>query len=967
MCHKGIVFGLIILLLLGVASAMAQDWRELLTTADSLSKANNQDSAIAIGNKTLQKVSDELGPNDTATASALISLGRYYYRGRDFKAAEPLWQKALTIQEAAFGPSHENVIKTKAYLGALYTETEQYETAESLYMSCLRSLESTGGQDAPVYVGILINFGWLYSSWSEYGKAESIYKRAIETERRQNGAETARMWWLLRDLGTVYFYELRNNEAVECYRQAQLIAAKLQGPQSLSVAGILANQANCCLYRLKDFNCAESLYNAARVICEDSNGVAGQLYGQLLNNLARLHDMQGEYGEADSLVRKALQVMENKFGPDDMNVRNVLNIQALICKHKGDYAAADSIYNRILNIDRTTAAAENEERALIYELISQLRCLQRNYAAAIGFAYRGFRIRDEKFDGIIWTLSEKDALGYVARFRTSVDNYVSCFLRMPSERPTPVEQAADIILSTKGRVTDCIYERQQISKEGTDPLVRSMIDSLTIIKSSLSRLLVQSAGSVAADFRTGADSLQRAADSLEAEVSSHSPSYRRRHEFWNITADRISTHLPEKAVLVEYLKYNHQLLQPDSTVPRYLMVVLTKTAKPVIVDLGTASGIDSLVNRYRLHMLRLAAGGSRVTNDEQEEYQQISAGLYERVWNPVEPYTDGKNLLFVAPDGALNLIAFAGLKDPGGKYLVERCAIQYLSSGRDLIRLRDSEKTNAGLLAMGDPDFDAPSDARSMETSKGNPASGEGHHVTRNLRSYCGELAAVLLSPIPDTRREVETIAGRWRESYREPAIIYFGPMASEEHFKAEGPGKRIIHLATHGYYLEDQCQPDVQGAALSSSSGFVGENPLLLSGLFLAGANLHGVGADSAGAEDGVLTAYEVSAMDLEGTDMVVLSACETGLGEVKTGEGVYGLRRAFQMAGAKTVVSALWQVPDWAMSTMMSQLYDRSAGSLPETIRGMQMNAIANLRKQGKPDHPYTWGAFIAMGEWR
>ena len=186
--------------------------------------------------------------------------------------------------------------------------------------------------------------------------------------------------------------------------------------------------------------------------------------------------------------------------------------------------------------------------------------------------------------------------------------------------------------------------------------------------------------------------------------------------------------------------------------------------------------------------------------------------------------------------------------------------------------------------------------------------------------------------------------------------MAFYGGDASEERFKSDAPGNRVIHLATHGYFL---------GGACDSGGAFVGENPLLLSGLFLAGANLHGRDADSLGAEDGILTAYEVSAMDLEGTELVVLSACETGLGEMTEGEGVYGLRRAFQIAGARTVVSALWPVGDEETAELMGRIYQGGDLGIADVMRKVQMEEIHVLRSRGQVDHPFTWGAFIALGE--
>jgi CHAT domain-containing protein len=271
---------------------------------------------------------------------------------------------------------------------------------------------------------------------------------------------------------------------------------------------------------------------------------------------------------------------------------------------------------------------------------------------------------------------------------------------------------------------------------------------------------------------------------------------------------------------------------------------------------------------------------------------------------------------------------------------------------------------------MGDPDFNASFTSRQPETATADYASvGSGYYALRNVRTGCGDLKEILLRPLPATRSEVEKIAAKWKESNREDIAVYFGSDATEDRFKAEAQGKRVIHLATHGYFLEGTCQPNVEirGRRFSQGRSFIGENPLLLSGLFFAGANRHGEGADSAGTEDGILTAYEVSGMDLEGTDLVVLSACETSLGEVKEGEGIYGLRRAFQMAGARTVISALWPVSDKAMAEIMSRLYDSEGESLPRIMRRIQLARLRELRAANEVDHPYSWGAIMALGDWR
>jgi CHAT domain-containing protein len=210
---------------------------------------------------------------------------------------------------------------------------------------------------------------------------------------------------------------------------------------------------------------------------------------------------------------------------------------------------------------------------------------------------------------------------------------------------------------------------------------------------------------------------------------------------------------------------------------------------------------------------------------------------------------------------------------------------------------------------------------------------------------------------LPATREEVVSIAKRRRD-----ATVLIDRNASEQNFKRHAPGRAVVHVATHAYSITGSC-----AGSGESGSWYAMENPLLQSGLLLAGANRRGRGLEQAGEEDGVLTALEVSAMDLRGTDLLVLSACETGLGKVEQGEGVYGLRRAFQMAGARTVVSSLWQVPDRETMAFMRDLYTRGGATYPELMQRASLNRIKELRMRGRPVHPFTWGAFVATGEWR
>jgi CHAT domain-containing protein len=198
------------------------------------------------------------------------------------------------------------------------------------------------------------------------------------------------------------------------------------------------------------------------------------------------------------------------------------------------------------------------------------------------------------------------------------------------------------------------------------------------------------------------------------------------------------------------------------------------------------------------------------------------------------------------------------------------------------------------------------------------------------------------------------------------------GSEATESAFKARAPGRRVIHLATHGFFLGGRCpsrleRPLASGRAGGGDRAAIGENPLLLSGLALAGANRR----ERSGAEDddGILTAEEIAALDLSGVEWAVLSACETGAGEVRAGEGVLGLRRAFQVAGARTLIMSLWTVDDDATSRWMQALYEarlrRRQGTM-EAVRHASLALLRERRQKGQSTHPFYWGAFVAAGRW-
>lgn len=353
--------------------------------------------------------------------------------------------------------------------------------------------------------------------------------------------------------------------------------------------------------------------------------------------------------------------------------------------------------------------------------------------------------------------------------------------------------------------------------------------------------------------------------------------------------------------------------------------------------------------------------------------------MREKVWDPVVQLLKGVDLVFVVLDGSLHQVHFAALPSKEGGFVVESGpGVHILSSGRDLVRIQKVAASMAvGMLAMGDPDFDAVEvGALPLPTEP---------EVYRGPNAHCGMLRQLQWDSLPESNREVREIAALYRE--HGPVNVLTERDATEERLKREAPGKRFLHVATHGFFLQSDCPASGQeergigrivleeeeGAAridqdLDTDLSLVfGENPLLLSGLVLAGAN-HAARADG-GAEDGIVTAEELAAMDLRGMEIAALSACDTGLGTVATGEGVFGLRRALEIAGARTILMSLWSVPDASARQWMTEFYGLAlAGqSVERAAREASLMSLADLRSRGLNEHPYLWSGFVAAGDWR
>ncbi len=354
---------------------------------------------------------------------------------------------------------------------------------------------------------------------------------------------------------------------------------------------------------------------------------------------------------------------------------------------------------------------------------------------------------------------------------------------------------------------------------------------------------------------------------------------------------------------------------------RYSAFVLGPSGRPHWVELGEAATIDGQIRALR-EALQSSAG----------DVLPVARALARTLIDPIERDLTGMERLVIAPDSELSVVPFSALQDSRNRFLVQRLEVSYVTSGRDLVRLSARQAPRESPLIVADPD----------------------------LQSAAAGTGRVLFGPALRDRRR----GRRPAQAASQRSHVLTGPAATETTLKAV-KGPRILHVATHGFFRDLSPQASSSpGAAASATAAqppqTSGPLALLRSGLALAGANQRQGG----NGEDGLLTAYEAANLDLHGTQLVVLSACETGLGQVASGDGVYGLRRALEIAGAETLVMSLWRVDDNATRDLMTKFYQRlTAGNgRSASLRTVQLE----LLKSRDYSHPFYWAPFIIAGDW-
>jgi CHAT domain-containing protein len=866
-----------------------------------LLKENNYQKAIEVGEDAANKWKAASLKENSDYGLILSNLGNAYFeQGYDYKKAAECFEKAVEIKMAVYGKNNDN------YRAALFTLARCYYRLD------------------------------------KNSEAIEIDENLISNLDKYNINNPNQKFDIYSNLGACCNQIGQFDKAIEYYNTAQKIAVKICGDKSYENAVTMVNLAPALLPSKGVDGSKKELLKAKEVLekiptvpenIKDFYGkkitpilaMALEKKGKVITlNETIYEDLSGlEEDPAKSLeyANKAYNEVAGYEGSDSRGAVNALITLANANIANGDVAKARSIANQAFELNKSKFADRSDP--FLFDLLAKSSYLSNDNKSSLGFLRQEIALQQEKLKNS-FLLDEKSRITAAPGIDFRYDVKI-----------IPVTELSETILQRKGIVMDSLLEDRSVAKSSqSNSGAKELLDKLNCLRSDSSKIAFSRKPEDVSNFKKLTDQIIAYEKGL-AKVNSRSG---RTRESLSIEVKQVMSSLSDSEVFLDFFEFYVPQIPPLKDTRFYGVILFSKNADPVLITISDPDLIDKSSQTLK----------SAILGGIEETFTQSQNTLTEKLVVPIlAQLPNGTKRIMIAPYGKLNFLSFAILQLPQGMLFAEKYDVYYVASGRDLVKPAVSN-TNHTALVFANPKFDLLA-----------PNSDQVHTSTRS--ADMSQFNAVVLPPLPGTEYEALTIkpvleSSGWTET------TYLGVDANKKKIMdSHKPG--ILHLATHGFYLNalslsgsDERGMKVAQTAIdkTNSSSSLGIDPMRASGVALTGAQstlkAWSEGKSPDPDQDGVLTAEEVAGLDLNGTWLVTLSACDTGVGEAKSGEGVFGLRRAFMMAGAQNLLMTLWPVSDEVTAKIMADFYKEALAThdAPGALSKVQRDWLVKLRKE-------------------
>lgn len=820
--------------------------------------------------------------------------------------------------------------------GSMLAESFQFDKALSLSYRAKNIDRQLYTENSAAYATDLNNLGYIYSAMNRIVETEQFYTQSLRIKKGLSFLRLDNYLSTLSNLMIFYSRVGRDEEAKDLAKEVEDGLRNKELTDTLKRA-TFARNLGIMFKEWGDYPKSLHYFRDALMYYEAVYGPDNLFMAEVYMDMGHVFFSIDDFKETGNHLNKAAEIYSKTKLEDNISVINMLCNLAMILKEVNRYGEANSYVNRALDLIRKFSVTQPDILEQVYMTKAQIAAEMDNVKDAVGYFNKYIELKYAQIEQNFSYMTENEKMFFLDEFENNIRNFYTIILSNMDKYPELIRTLLDFRLKTKALLLNNLSKIRERISELNDPALNEKFDDLKLKRETVAKLMsfnteeYPNALAEASVIKGEADLLEK---EISLRVSGSFSGEADKKSNWKSIQKLLAPGELAIEIFQSYLVYNNN--QGKGT--NYTFIVIKPSGDPF------ALSIDRPVT-WENEVLSLYRNSIDFKKDEPD--------LYRRLWKFVDEKLGDARTVYISPDGIYNQLNLNTIFNPEKKkYLIEDRDLHTVTTLNDISRIKSSGfKKPASCVLIGNPKFD-------YDITKLNGAKKD-KEVTVNLASR-GAFGFVL-SELPGTKEEVEVIKAIFDKNAVACKLLTEENANERDVKKIRNPD--VLHIATHGFFLEDPKEEDLVAYEKIEKEFY--KNPMLRSGIFFSGANKnYAINTSNAGLisdfEDGMLTSYEAMNLNLDKTELVVLSACQTGLGKVKNGEGVYGLQRAFKLAGAGSVIMSLWPVSDDATKDLMIALYDGwiKKGDLYQAFKEAQ------LEVKKKYPEPYFWGAFVLMG---
>ncbi|MCU0438179.1 MAG: CHAT domain-containing protein [Raineya sp.] len=877
-------------------------------------------------------------------ATTLDNIGRLHYLNNSFKASEDAYNKSLHILKTLNKENSFDYAITLSNLGSLLQDMTRYNEAKSVYRQSLKIFETQ--YQKPEYnvnqhLTVISNYADILVAMGEYNAAEYYFKEKILNNIPEN-KEFSNKAIVLNNLGVLYLQTNRLEGAENYLKQSLDLKRKSLGENHPKYWSTQSSLGNVYLMK-KEYDKAEKVYKQILKLSKKAVSEKNAIYLNTLNSLADLYFETSRYNESESMYLKLLELSKDSKDTRKNEYASYLHNTGMFYRNIKKYNTAENYLREAHSIRKQVLG---DKHLLYYYSVSGLALFYFD-TGNMREAYKLFKESNELALYLIRKnipyMSEKGRGEFTSDFQEYYVHFTEFALEYSKQDISILGDLYNLRLATKALLlnteTDFYKKAQNITDSATVNFYKSYLkekDKIYKLQTTFNAEL--------SDWATLQNQMD-VVEKMEASLNMYF-SIKKDTSLQNASWKDLQKKLQPHEVAIEVVRLA-KMEDKKKEYISYVFLILKPQGLPEVLKIEKGEDLEISGLKYFLNAIK---------------YKKEDKFSYNLYWAKIAEKIKGFKTVYLSADHIYTQISLNTLKNTAtNKYVSDEVDIILFNNLKELLVPKNNNKKVSDAVFFGYPSYqlDKKGYLQALNNLKNNNKLISENEDLALAYNNTRDFSNLALNTLPGTKIEVETI----EEMFKKKGIktqLFMAENALEEAIKnIKSP--KVLHIATHGYFLSDIATSKDSEKILGIRKSVLAKNVLMRSGLMLAGAESNLKSESSSEIENGILTAQEAMNLNLTETELVVLSACETGLGEIKTGEGVYGLQRAFKVAGAKAILMSLWKVDDEATKELMISFYDNWL----KTNNKKQAFKLAQAKLRTKFPHPYYWGAFILIGE--